>query len=255
VSLAALFTGIYQFNEQQKTSAVQMLDQQRQATLNGYIDDIAALALQHNLAKSKPGDLVRAIATARTLTAVRNLDGDRKGTLIRYLWEAGLIRGRHPVVELFHADLNGATFTSANLYQINLSPLGLSSAKLANAGLNGADLNGSVLIESDLSGADLNCFRPGSNSKLDACADLRGAYLMRASLAGADLRDANLAGADLKGTDLTGAKLSGADFRGAKYNSRPMQVTNAQGNPVTDQPTRWPQGFDPQAMGAICVDC
>jgi len=78
---------------------------------------------------------------------------------------------------------------------------------------------------------------------------------MRANLAGADLRDANLASADLKGADLTGAKLRGANFRGAKYNSKPMRVTNAQGNPVTDQPTRWPQGFYPQAMGAVCVDC
>ncbi len=78
---------------------------------------------------------------------------------------------------------------------------------------------------------------------------------IRVDLSYADLRDANLAGADLKGADLTGASLSGANFQGAKYNSKPMRVTNAQGKPVTDQPTRWPQGFDPQAMGATCVDC
>ncbi len=101
VSLAALFTGVRQFNEQQKESAAQALNQQREAVLNGYLDDMSALMLRYHLSKSKPGAPVRSIAGARTLTAVRDLDGARKATLIRYLWEAGLITRPLPIVNIF----------------------------------------------------------------------------------------------------------------------------------------------------------
>ena len=167
---------MHQFNAQQKANAAQLLDQQRQATLSGYLGDMSALALQYKLTQSNPGDPVRAIASARTITAVRDLDGPRKSTLIQDLWEADLIRRPNPIVELFHADLNGAVFTvGANLYQVSLSPVGLSNANFTGAGLDGANLRGSILIGADLIGASLTC-RP-IDSHTGVCADLSGADL------------------------------------------------------------------------------
>ncbi len=50
---------------------------------------------------------------------------------------------------------------------------------------------------------------------------------------GADLRGINLCDADLRGIDLTGANL-----RGARYNAN----------------TKWPEGVDPVAKGAVMVE-
>ena len=73
--------------------------------------------------------------------------------------------------------------------------------------------------------------------------DLHAADLRNADLIGVDLSDAillktNLCGADLRGADLSGALLDGARLYDALY----------------DEATRWPEGFDPEAAGAVLVD-
>ena len=67
--------------------------------------------------------------------------------------------------------------------------------------------------------------------------DLYGADLAGALLEGADLAHANLADANLADANLNHANLRNANLHNAKYN--------------TD--TKWPEGFDPQAHGAILV--
>ena len=79
VSLAGLFIGIRQFNDQQTTNATDLMNQQHQTTLDKYLDDMSDLVLNHKLATSGPDSPITAIATARTATALRNLDGFRKG--------------------------------------------------------------------------------------------------------------------------------------------------------------------------------
>jgi len=244
-----LFIGVRQFNEQQKTNAADLLNQQEQATLDKYLDDMSALVITSGLPTSSPDSPITAIAIARTATALRDLDGPRKGILVRFLWEAGLIIGPKPTLDLYEVDLDGAVFQQANLYEVYLSPLSLIGANFNDAKLKGAYLSGSVLIQSNLKQADLACW------SRSVCTDLSGAYLMRADLTNADLRGANLKGAHLDGADLSGAKLAGANLHNAFYNARPMKVRNVQGELVTNWPTRWPRGFDPKAAGAICDDC
>ena len=48
----------------------------------------------------------------------------------------------------------------------------------------------------------------------------------------------SLRGANLSGADLRGANMTGADLRRAEYNSE----------------TKWPEGFDPVAAGAVLID-
>jgi hypothetical protein len=249
VSLAALVIGVRQFNEQQRENAAQQLNQQRQATLNGYLNAMSGLVLQYHLTKSPPGAPVRAVAVARTATAVRDLDGQRKGTVVRFLWESHLISRPHPVISLFHDDLNGAVFTNANFYQVYLGQVGLTNANFAGASLLGAYLRGAVLIQANLKNAKLACYNQ------IYCANLSGAYLMRANLTGADLDGANLSGAYLDGANLSHAKLAGVKLQKAVYNTRSILVLNGQGKLVTDLPTRWPRGFNPRAAGATCNFC
>ena len=68
-------------------------------------------------------------------------------------------------------------------------------------------------------------------------ADLGGADLRWAKLLGTDLRGANLHGANLHGANLEKAKLHRANLSGAKYTAN----------------TQWPEGFDPEAAGAVLV--
>jgi biotin operon repressor len=69
---------------------------------------------------------------------------------------------------------------------------------------------------------------------------LRGKYLgvcLPWDLRSADLRGVDLSEADLTGRDLSDADLTGASLGGAQY----------------DQFTQWPEGFDPERMGAAPV--
>jgi uncharacterized protein YjbI with pentapeptide repeats len=75
--------------------------------------------------------------------------------------------------------------------------------------------------------------------------DLFGANLCEASLKWADLRNATLYYADLSKSVLSGARAEGTDFRNAN-------LTGADFSQVTyDDKTRWPDGFEPEKVGAI----
>jgi hypothetical protein len=49
------------------------------------------LILDKRLRKSEEDDEIRNVARARTLAVLRSLDGNRKGHVVRFLCEAGLM--------------------------------------------------------------------------------------------------------------------------------------------------------------------
>ena len=195
----------------------------RESALQDYLDKMTRLLLENKLRDSGPDAEVRGIARARTLTVLRMLDEDRKGLLMRFLFEMELI-GSEPLVELFRADLSRANLSGAFLAEANLGLVDLSGANLSYAFLSAANLNHTSLGEANLREASLNgAFLSWAIlHKADLRgADLRGAALIEADLRGANLSEANLSEADLreanlKGADLKGADLKGADLRGAK---------------------------------------
>lgn len=67
-------------------------DAQRETALQSYFDRMAELLLTQGLLASQPKDPVRDVARAHTLATLRKLDAIRKGSVIRFLAEAGLIR-------------------------------------------------------------------------------------------------------------------------------------------------------------------
>ncbi len=69
-------------------------------------------------------------------------------------------------------------------------------------------------------------------------ADLSGLDLSSANLSEANLSGASLHWADLRGANLRWADLTGADLSDAKNNAD----------------TTWPEGFDPEAAGAVLVE-
>lgn len=217
-------------------------DNQRETTLQAYLDNMSKLLLHEKLHDIEVGDdirniaRVRNIARIRTLTVLHRLDPNRKASVIQFLYEAGLIETGiiykdgirdkdtfKPIINLDGADLSEATLSGANLVKADLS-----KADLSKADLSGADLSNTDLSRANLRGANLSrAYLYGAEMKE---ADLTGASLTdadttprdtvvasftrtnfeAATLRNADLRNANLRGADLSFADLSSANLSGA---------------------------------------------
>jgi uncharacterized protein YjbI with pentapeptide repeats len=225
VVLAALAFALS--NAQTQRDRVAAIDAEREATLRGYLTQMSELMLTDKLTQSGARSAVRNVARTATLTAVRRLDGARRGLIVRFLFEAGLLGvlgrdGQHHTparVDVASAELRASSLAGAELIGIDLSRTDLREANLGDAFVRDADLSHVNLRGSDLRGSDLRR-SDLSDAELHG-ADLRGANLSdtnfrEASLHGADLTGAYLYGADLTRTDLSGANLSGAALDGAK---------------------------------------
>jgi uncharacterized protein YjbI with pentapeptide repeats len=208
-----LALGGYLFNRSESRRTKEDADQRAQDdALQAYLDHIGELLLDKDkpLRDSKEDDEVRTLARARTLTVLTRLDGNRKGSVLRFLYEARLINSDAVILELIGADLRGAIPPRPFLMRVHLR-----RAILSGAYLRGAILGSATLIEADLSGANLEG------------ADLSMAFLTEADLSYAHLEEAEvgpsrvrvrgafLSGANLFMANLSGAKLSGADLREA----------------------------------------
>jgi CheY-like chemotaxis protein len=122
---------------------------------------------------------VRKIARVRTLTVLQRLDAERKGSVLRFLYESSLIDNDKRIIDLAGADLNRAALSGANLSGANLSGAVLRLVRLEGADLSGANLSG---------------------------ANLEGAGMSGASLEGANLEGANLSEAEVTREQLKTAK-------------------------------------------------
>ena len=204
-----LFNFVASKNEREIAS-----DKQHEDALQAYIDKISELLLKEHLGELKPEyEEVRNIARVRTLTVLRGLDAERKGSVLQFLYESGLISKDKQIINLSGANLSGAYLMRADLSRADLSGAylmraNLASANLSEADLLKADLSGADLFQANLSGADLS--EADLSRALLFEADLRGALLF-----GADLRGANMREAWLNKAELDSALLFEADLRGA----------------------------------------
>lgn len=274
----AIAGGLYVLNKNERDREVrrkkereaEAADQIKENEWQNYLDRMTNL-LEKGLRETDLNSPLRDIARVRTLTTLRRLDGSRKGMLLRFLFDAGLIISiphssiPHPIVDLRQgkadftkADLHGAVLT-AMVYQKEDKPKGNYSRGISQeaAKLMGLDLSQALEIEVDLSNVPSRTSMLGvvlinanlSNAVLSEAllfgvnlsnstlvnTDLRKTLLTGANLSGARLSQAKLNGAILYGADLSEADLRGADLSGAKY----------------DDATKWPEGFDPIQAKAI----
>jgi len=224
-------------------------------TLQVYLDRMQELMLKENLLSARHDWPVANLARARTLTILKffsdaqrrntrtttkSFGGDRRRLVMEFLYQANLITGEKPVVNLSHVDLMGidlkwaflksvflveadlryaklqhAFLEMANLREARLYGARLSGANLVRATLQDADFRCAILIEANLRDANLDgTVLEEANlqeAKLEKAhlhvANLGCAYLNRANLRNADLGGANLEGADLHGVNLQGANL------------------------------------------------
>lgn len=195
---AALAIGVYWLNRAQRKRELQIENQRAQdEALQAYIDSIEKLLLDKELRSSAEDSELRLLARARTLTVLPRLDGNRKGSVLQFLYELGLIGNLQtkPIVRL-----NGANFEGI-VPQVTVvlgDPLPISRS------IEGSKQTGTSQTVHRGKGANL-----------------RGAFLeevnlRKANLENARLNDANLAFTDLSESNLTGASLEGANM--AVYN-------------------------------------
>jgi hypothetical protein len=196
--------------------------------LQTYLDRLSELLITQGLHGLKPGDFKYEIAMdvirARTLSILRRLDSDRKGSVIRFLFDSELITR-------FQLNLVGADLCSANLRGANLRRARLSNINLLKADLRGANLEESDLAEANLAEANLRSDIQavdllGEGLQIQPHTNLRGANLISTNLRGADLSHVDLSGADLLAADLRNADLRDTNLVGVKNLTR-KQVQEA----------------------------
>ena len=191
----------------QQERALDIADQRAQDdALQAYLDQMSLMLTnkERPLRRAQPGDDLSVVARARKLTVLtklekkRKLDKDRKGSVLQFLYESGLITKDRRILDLSKADLFMADLYWAKLSEANLHGVYLIKANLIQADLVKADLSGAYLIEADLIRADLS----------------------EANLSNAWLRHANLSSATgLTDEQITAARtLEGATMpNGQKY--------------------------------------
>jgi len=157
-------------------------------------------------------------------------DSERKGQLLKFLFDAGLIRKCSPTPDKAFTDkglikgkrceseifqLDGAKLAKISsefpmrLQGVNLYRARLNEAKLKDIDLTEAILARAYFIKAELIGAQLG------RAQMDFVS-LEEANLSDANLLSAILKNARLNDADLSGADLTEADLTNADLKNAK---------------------------------------
>jgi len=246
------FGAVWFTTRQGKVIDAENKDNQRENALQAYIDKMSELLLKEHLGELTPnGKLkpeyveVRKIARIRTLTVLRSLDKKRKGSVLLFLKEAGLINKDKVILDLSGADFREVYLIGADLSQVNLSKVYLIGADLSYTVLDGtvlidAYLSWANLIETSLRGTDLSR------------ASLRGAYLSKTDpsettlpwtiiwgpnfqpeVLGADLSHANLSNVDLTYANLNCAVLNEADLNYAVLSEADLSIINLEGSDLS----------------------
>lgn len=136
------------------------------------------------------------------------------------------------VIDLSRTCLGGADFTNLQLRDIDIW-----GADLRGASFDYANLERSILAFSDLSDASF------------LQADLASAYLYKCKFQRALFNGANLTGADLNHVDLSDADLANLDIPATNGEVEIIGDANLSGAILTDiyysKSTKWPSGFQP----------
>lgn len=132
------------------------LDNQHEAALQGYINNMSALLLEMDLREPVELDKVRKIGRVRTLTVLPHGDGRRKAIVLQFLDESDLINKDNKVIDLKGADFSGVELCRAQLSKADLSSANLCKANLCSTILIGANLSSANLFRTDLRGVDLS---------------------------------------------------------------------------------------------------
>jgi uncharacterized protein YjbI with pentapeptide repeats len=175
------------------------VDTQREAALRTYLQQMSDLMLNHDLYELDTRKLgVASLARTLTLTVFRRLDLQRKGLVLRFLDESGLLVAMGPnlpsAVDLRGADLRDITVTGDFVHPWFVG-VDFSGARFSGE-LDTPNFRGARLRNAD--------FR---RTTILGSGDFKGI-----DARGADFSDANLNNPDFRGACLTGARFVRANW-------------------------------------------
>ena len=238
LTIALLGTYFGNLNNQRQNQIA--VNNQKDAVLSKYLERMESLILDRGLKKGALNDDVSSVARTLTLVSLSQLSepGEtRRGLVLQFLQEVGLIKFKQVRVPLANADFQGADLEFANLSSADLSRANLTNAKLIGASLSGSNLAGASLSRANLIMAD---FTGAILDKTDFIganllkADLSDAALSKAIFIEADLTKADISGADLSKAYLIDANLSKANLAGADLSGAVLSGVR------WDEETQWP---------------
>jgi len=112
-----------QRGKQQRELEAQRAEQQRElaqgTALQAYYEQIGNLITEYDL-RTTQREEIRELARGQTLTVLREVDGKGKGSLLTFLYGAGLIGTQDPAVVLTGADLREAALQGRTLSRVDL---------------------------------------------------------------------------------------------------------------------------------------
>lgn len=176
ISVSIIFNNIQKKREQEIAAQIEY-----ENVFQNYLKNLSELLLHHNLLTSNEGDVARALASTRTKTTLRVLDGSRRGRVIRFLYDTGLIQIEKNIISTDILEFYGA-------HMINFR---FKNATLKNARLDRSDFRGAVMDNVDLTNTTLK----------------------NAMLRNADFTTAILTGANLEGAIYDGRTKWPEDFK------------------------------------------
>jgi uncharacterized protein YjbI with pentapeptide repeats len=188
----------------------------RDDALQGFLQDMKELLVAEQPEQEMADDHKRAVVRAKVRTALLRLDGNGKGTLLRFLHETGSIKkAATDNGNLLPNELHGADLSYANLRFADLRDSDLRGVNLRSADLREADLTDTDLRKADLNKADLSSETNHRTILAPVVAKLVTIIEDVASLSDTNLSGANLSYAVLRRADLSDADLRDADLRDA----------------------------------------
>jgi uncharacterized protein YjbI with pentapeptide repeats len=218
-------------------------DRLKEQALQTYLDRMGELLLSGRFDNPETQGRAWAAAKARTLTTLRGLNGERKGAVLQFLYESGLLTGE-ATLNLEKADFSGANLEGVNLAGANLNGANLKGAVFEHAFLDGAYFGLAYLKEAKFSQASLNSADFSMSDLTEA--DFYKAFLTGTNFGMATLKDANLRAAvannaQFEQAELRGAKLNLATFFGANLRGA-LMTTDQVKAPLCDSNTILPDG-------------
>jgi uncharacterized protein YjbI with pentapeptide repeats len=181
--------------------------------LDNYITVMTELVLNRKIISSEEDYRIAAIARTRTILALENLDGSRKGQVIQFLYETSLISA-NPII-----DLNGMNIRDAEINNIVLTDAEIRGAYFNNSSLINANLEGAILIGSDFENSNL------SGTKLKNT-DLSFVNFTKAKLTNIDFTTSNLRNANFTNAVLKDSQLTNSQYNSIKSNFDKVNLIN-----------------------------
>lgn len=191
-SSVALVGWIYKEFEKSKDAKKEYENKQNE-TLDSYFRIISDLIIKDNLLDNNLNNDSKIIARTRTIVAIENLSGDRKGQVLQFLHESNLIRNN--VV-----DLVGGNFRNSEVSGIVLKGIAIKGVYFCKS-----EFVKTYLQNTDFSGCDFSETNFDSSSLENT--NLSYTKLLKCKLTNIDLTTVNFEGADLTNADLSNSKI------------------------------------------------